>query len=45
VDIPANLTPRLVKRVHDFYEQLGREEVQEVEDMEKAAKNKTEKKE
>jgi len=33
----ANLTPQLIERVHALYEQLGREEVQEVEDFEKAA--------
>jgi H+-transporting ATPase len=33
---PADLTPQLVKRVHEMYEDLGREEVQAVEDMEKA---------
>jgi H+-transporting ATPase len=32
----ANLTPQLVKRVHEFYEELGREEVQAVNDMEKS---------
>jgi hypothetical protein len=41
-DTPANLTPQLVKRVHELYEQLGREEVQAVEDLEKA-KSATEK--
>jgi hypothetical protein len=30
------LTPQLVKRVHELYEQLGRDEVQAVEDLEKA---------
>jgi H+-transporting ATPase len=30
------LTPQLVKRVHELYEELGREEVRAVEDMEKA---------
>lgn len=43
VDTPANLTPQLVKRVHELYEQLGREEVQAVEDFEKATKSKPEK--
>jgi H+-transporting ATPase len=33
---PSNLTPQLVERVHEMYEELGREEVQAVEDMEKA---------
>jgi H+-transporting ATPase len=32
---PSDLTPQLVKRVHDLYEQLGREEVRAVEDLEK----------
>jgi hypothetical protein len=32
---PANLTPQLVKRVHKLYEDLGREEVRAVEDLEK----------
>jgi H+-transporting ATPase len=40
---PANLTPQLVKRVHELYEQLGREEVKAVEDLEKAAKSTIEK--
>ena len=30
-----DLTPQIVKRVHEFYEELGRKEVQEVENMEK----------
>jgi H+-transporting ATPase len=30
------LTPQLVKRVHELYEDLGRKEVQEVEEWEKA---------
>jgi H+-transporting ATPase len=33
----VNLTPQLVKRVHAFYEELGREEVQAVNDMEQTA--------
>ncbi len=33
---PFNLTPQIVKRVHEFYEQLGRENVRAVEDLEKA---------
>jgi H+-transporting ATPase len=33
---PSDLTPQLVKRVHELYEELGREEVQAVEDREKA---------
>jgi predicted lipid-binding transport protein (Tim44 family) len=32
---PADLTPQLVKRVHKLYEDLGREEVRAVEDLEK----------
>ena len=32
---PTDLTPQLVKRVHELYENLGREEVQAVEEMEK----------
>jgi H+-transporting ATPase len=31
-----DVTPQLVKRVHELYEQLGREEVQTVQDWEKA---------
>ena len=31
----SDLTPQLVKRVHELYEQLGREEVRAVEDLEK----------
>lgn len=34
----ANLTPQLVKRVHELYEELGREEVQAVNDMEQATR-------
>jgi H+-transporting ATPase len=30
------LTPQIVKRVHELYEELGREDVREVEDWEKA---------
>lgn len=32
---PSDLTPQIVKRVHDFYEELGRESVRAVEDLEK----------
>ncbi len=32
---PADLTPGLVKRVHELYEKLGREDVQAVEEWEK----------
>jgi H+-transporting ATPase len=31
-----DVSPQLVKRVHELYEQLGREEVQSVQDWEKA---------
>jgi H+-transporting ATPase len=33
---PSDLTPQLVKRVHELYEQLGREDVQAVQAWEKA---------
>jgi H+-transporting ATPase len=33
---PADLTPQLVQRVHKLYEDLGREQVRAVEDLEKA---------
>jgi len=29
-----DVSPQLVKRVHEFYEQLGREDVQAVQEME-----------
>jgi H+-transporting ATPase len=32
----AEVTPQIVKRVHELYEELGREDVQAVQDMEKA---------
>jgi len=35
---PADLTPKLIKRVHELYEELGREEVQAVQDLEKMEK-------
>jgi H+-transporting ATPase len=35
---PTNLTPQLVKKVHELYEQLGREEVRVVEELEAAQK-------
>ena len=35
---PADLTPQLIKRVHELYEELGREEVQAVQDLEKMEK-------
>ena len=34
----TDLTPQLVKRVHELYEQLGREEVRAVEELESAQK-------
>ena len=33
---PSDLTPQLVKRVHQLYEDLGRQEVRAVEELEKA---------
>ena len=39
---PADLTPQLVKRVHKLYEDLGREEVRAVEDLEKTEKRDSE---
>ncbi len=36
VEPTADLTPQIVKRVHEFYEELGRENVRAVEDLEKA---------
>src|ERR1700681_4325826 len=33
---PSDLTPQIIKRVHEFYEELGRESVRAVEDLEKA---------
>ncbi len=33
---PADLTPQIVKRVHELYEELGRKDLQAVEDLEKA---------
>jgi len=33
---PPDVTPQLVKRVHELYEELGREEVKAVQDWEKA---------
>jgi hypothetical protein len=35
---PTDLTPKLVKKVHELYEQLGREEVRVVEELEAAQK-------
>ena len=36
--IVKGIALQLVKRVHEFYEELGREEVQAVNDMEQAAR-------
>ncbi len=36
VKTPSDLTPQLVKRVHELYEALGHEEVRAVEELEKA---------
>jgi hypothetical protein len=33
---PSDLTPQIVKRVHELYEELGREDVRAVEDLERA---------
>ncbi|MGC0773922.1 MAG: plasma-membrane proton-efflux P-type ATPase [Candidatus Acidiferrum sp.] len=33
---PSNVAPQLVKRVHELYEELGREDVREVEEWEKS---------
>jgi H+-transporting ATPase len=35
-NVPSDLTPQIVKRVHALYEELGREDLRAVEDMEKA---------
>jgi H+-transporting ATPase len=35
-ETPSDLTPQLVKRVHELYEELGREDVRAVQDWEKA---------
>jgi len=34
-NIPSSVSPEIVKRVHEFYEELGREDVRAVMDMEK----------
>jgi hypothetical protein len=34
--IPPNVTPQTVKRVHELYEQLGREDVEAVQALEKS---------
>jgi hypothetical protein len=36
VEPPSDLTPQLVKRVHQLYEELGREEVRAVQELEQA---------
>jgi len=35
-ETPAGPTPQLVRRVHELYEELGREDVRAVEDWESA---------
>ncbi|MGO9593882.1 MAG: DUF2934 domain-containing protein [Steroidobacteraceae bacterium] len=35
-EAPSDVTPQLVKRVHELYEELGRQDVRAVEDWEKA---------
>jgi H+-transporting ATPase len=35
-NVPSDLTPQIVKRVHKLYEDLGREDLRAVEDLEKA---------
>ncbi|MEO8341482.1 MAG: DUF2934 domain-containing protein, partial [Nitrospirota bacterium] len=42
-EAPSDVSPQLVKRVHEFYEQLGREDVRAVEDLEKAERETREK--
>jgi H+-transporting ATPase len=42
-ETPSEVTPRIVKRVHELYEELGREEVQAVQDWEKKEKKKGQK--
>ena len=39
VEPPSDLTPQLVKRVHELYEELGRENVRAVENFEKAKRD------
>ncbi len=39
VKTPSDLTPQLVKRVHGLYEDLGRQEVRAVEELEKAQRD------
>ncbi|MBW4054678.1 MAG: hypothetical protein HIU83_04645 [Proteobacteria bacterium] len=36
---PSDLTPQLVKRVHQLYEDLGRQEVQAIEELERAERD------
>ena len=38
---PTDLTPQLVKRVHQLYEDLGRKDVQAVEELEKAERERS----
>ena len=33
---PFDLTPQIVKRVHEFYEELGRKDVQAVQELDNA---------
>jgi H+-transporting ATPase len=40
---PSDVTPQLVKRVHELYEELGREEVRAVQDWERAERGTQEK--
>jgi hypothetical protein len=35
-ETPSDVTPQLVKRVHELYQELGRQDVRAVEDWEKA---------
>jgi len=35
-ETPSDLTPQIVKRVHELYEELGREDVRAAQDWEKA---------
>jgi H+-transporting ATPase len=37
--VPSDLTPQLVKRVHELYEELGRKDLQAVEALEKAERD------
>jgi H+-transporting ATPase len=40
--VPADLTPGMVKRVHELYEELGRKDLRAVENMEKAERDNSE---